>query len=332
MKTNNTMKTLAIILVIVAAAAACYFLARCAVKPVDGPGMERNHVDSDSVHVAGHAHDSISATPNADNAEGIFDVNAVYEARIKGGEVYVDFNTDLCNRLAEEKLGSPCNILKKSNKVEGLGGKCVEALKCIANYGYAGVGDPFLVMLTAGGEVYVLSIVEAIEEGDMTCGRCLNLDAGRLKGRKVKAIKRIDSSKEGEDHGAVAVLDNGEQRYIDICQEWGYYVVKGGGCVVHLSRDWCFTVDDKERSASNHISGLFATKHETDNSFTFYTDKGVDMRLDVDWEGDNMLVKAFTLSYNEQRYKLPITSGARATGVERLFNNPWDWGYFQYNK
>lgn len=315
---NIILKVLSIVCLVVAAG---FLLVSCKnlVKPVDGPGMERDSADF------ANEPDSTKAQSQAKTASTQDGANAIYEPRIKDGAVYLDFNMKLCEQYAQEKLDAPCNILEDTYKVEGLEGRCVEVLKCIIGNGgknFDGIGDPCLVMRTDKGRIFLLSIREAVEEGDVTCGEYMNLQDVNVKGLAI-----LQDKETGEV--AAAVLPNGSKRPVGLSTWWGYYVVDGSGFVIHLSRDWCLTLENREDTGGCHLTGWYGSKVSGHGQVLFYSNLELGIEADVDTEtGDEPVIPFMTLDYDKGQLSLPVPSG-KALKVERLYNNPWDWGYFQ---
>lgn len=315
---NITLKVLSIVCLAVAIG---FLLVSCKnlMKPVDGPGMER-----DSADFANEV-DSVKAQAGAKTAGAQDGANAIYEPRIKDGAVYIDFNMERCEQYAREKLDAPCNILKETYKVEGLKGRCVETLKCVIGKGgkdFDGIGDPCLVMRTDNGRVYLLSIREAVEEGDVTCGEFMN-----LKDKKVESLALSQDGKLGET--PEAVLQGGKKHRLGLSTWWGYYVVDGTSFVIHLSRDWCLTLEQRENPGACSLAGCYGSNVAGHGQILFFTNLEISIEADVDFKsGEEPAVLSMTLDYNNEQLSLPVPSG-EALKVERLYNNPWDWGYFQ---
>lgn len=293
--------------------------------PVDGPGMERDSADYASDSAAILVADSLGAS----QAE----LDKLYKARIENGNVLIDFDDELCKEFTENKLNVPYNELGKNRKVKGLQGKCVEILKCAVSLPTGGGnGEPCLAMRTDKGDVYMFSITEALEEGDMTCGKYLNLTNKETTKAKLVRLTLVHDDEEGEK--PAAVLSDGQLYEFSLCSEWGYYVIDDCDLVVHLSKDWCISIDKKEGADACHISGWFCSNQEGHGQISFYTNLGLSIVMNVDLDADdNLTAKAMTLNYADaKQLSLPVASGREITNPERLYSDPWTSGYFHFKK
>lgn len=328
---KTTMKSLAIICIVVTGLA-CYGLTRCMIRPVDGPGMERDSANyalpPDTCKASGGCKQSGGCEADASSKRaggcgasgGQQDANSLYKVRMKNGEVILDFDDQLCKEFVEGRLDNPYNDLGKNRKVEGLEGQCVEVMKCIVGKGgfqYDGIGDPYLVMRTEARKVYVLSIIEALTEGDMRCGPVHGVTG---------ALSLSTGGDKTNGEYAVARLAGGQTKTFGGWRRWGYYVIDEYNFVIHLTRDFCVSLD-KEPRQGYHESG------------TFYES----------WAGSGLLElsttlkhgpKCITLNIEDDAVKLddmeaggslPVPCG-QTLKVKRLYANPWDWGYFHHKK
>ncbi|MDD7258081.1 MAG: hypothetical protein PUH24_07445 [Prevotellaceae bacterium] len=169
------------------------------------------------------------------------------------GSVTLKFNRKLCDKLAQS-MDIP-NRLGDETKVEGLAEKCKDIK--MANLGND--VNPFLVMLTEKGHVAILSLLDALSTGDMTCSGSLH---GLDNIVSLKEISDIDGQ------GVFAVTKDGEEEWVDSNGELeGYYLMDNFG--MHLSRDWNITMSDT--NIDYHHTGTFCMDHlrDADSPGTF---------------------------------------------------------------
>lgn len=320
MKTTTTARAVAAIagLLLLTICTGCSHIA----GPVDGPGMERDSAD--------YAATDSAATLVADSLGAVeAEADKLYKPRIENGDVLIDFDDELCKEFTENKLNVPYNELGKNRKVEGLQGKCVEILKCATLLPAAANPEPCIAMRTDKGEVFVLSITEALEEGDMTCGKYMNLaDTGITKAKVAHLTLVHDEAGEKP----AAVLSNGELQEFSLCNAWGYYVMDDYDLVIHLSKDWCLSIDKKEGPGACHIGGWFGSEREGHGQISYHTNLGLGIVMNIDSDSDeNLAVKAMTLNYaNAKQLSLPMPSGREISSPERLYSDPWTSGYFHF--
>jgi hypothetical protein len=194
------------------------------------------------------ASQAVSDSVKAECADGKESVNGgFYKARIMdNGSVEVTFDQKQCEKLAEAN-SMPCRI-GQNYQVEGLGKEKAVAL-CALNMGND--VSPYLAIVTDNGHVAILSIMDAVSTGDVTC-------SGPLEGYEDITSVQISSDEDG--NLPYAVSSNGEKNLIEECLHSGYYVLDD--FELHLTSDWNITMDSP--SADFHKRGTFYINHMND--------------------------------------------------------------------
>lgn len=247
------------------------------------------------------------------------DADGIYEARIVNGEVYLDFDDEAFGRYTRDVLGK--NGLQspgRNRKVEGLKGACAELMKCVAGEGgesYDGIGQPYLAMRTDDGRVYVLSVLEAVE-GDMLCGPVPNVDGAVALTTEYDAANGLFPA---------ARLSDGTDWVFGGWWLWGYYVMEDYDFVIHLSRDYCISLD-KRPPHEYHNSGIF---------FQSWAGSGI-IQLSTDLADGSMTISmredpetwSFNVDDVVDNPSIPILCGEYIR-TARLFEDPWKSGYIK---
>ena len=174
------------------------------------------------------------------------DTDGLYEAKIdKDGEVDVTFNYRACSRFAK-KLGLPLMVSELSI-VKGLNQPCAG----IMHVKMGKEKDPYLVLITERGSVAIMSLVDAITTGDMTC-------SGPLHG--INNVLSVIEEFGKDGHNIVANMENGEKKQIlNSSALAGYYLVDS--LEVQLTSDWNISMDNNLKDF-HHIGSFYLTQSD----------------------------------------------------------------------
>jgi len=214
-------------------------LVSCGQQP---PKADPNSEDSDSLAMV-KSEKRRSALPQSLNKS---DTDGLYEAKIdKDGEVDITFNSRVCSRFAK-KLGLPFMVSELSI-VQGLNQPCAG----IMHVKMGKEKDPYLILITERGSVAIMSLVDAITTGDMTC-------SGPLHG--INNVTSVIEEFGKDGHNIMANMGNGEKRQIlDASELAGYYLVDS--LEVQLTSDWNISMDDNLKEF-HHLGSFYLTQSD----------------------------------------------------------------------
>lgn len=90
-----------------------------------------------------------------------------------------------------------------------------------------------------------------------------------------------------------------------------------------------FNMEQRENPGACSLDGCYGSNVAGHGQVLFYTNLKLCIEADVDFKSvEEPAVLSMMLDYNKEQLSLPVPSG-EALKVERLYNNPWDWGCFQ---
>ncbi|MGM9861833.1 MAG: hypothetical protein ACI30W_04485 [Muribaculaceae bacterium] len=227
------------------------------------------------------------------------------------GGVVLHPNLAKCRELAASRGAT--SMIGTTVHLSGIEGNCVQLVD--ANFGND--VNPYLVIRTDKGTVVLYSIVDAVIEGNTSCGAPLY---------GISDAQWLQPYADESGQGVMAELGDGSKVDIDASDDvTGYYVIDN--FVVYLSRDWRIMINDDvveyHRNGSFHRVGGAKAGAAT-------------QRLVADLVQDTKPLHITLAALDEGGFTATFSGGAgdfplvksKAHRVRYLHENPYTSGYF----
>ena len=227
------------------------------------------------------------------------------------GGVVLHPNLAKCRELAASRGAK--SMIGTTVHLSGIEGKCEQLLD--ANLGND--VNPYLVIRTDKGKVVLYSIVDAVIDGNTSCGAPLY---------GINDAQWLQPYADESGQGVMAELGDGSKVDIEASDDvTGYYVIDN--FVMYLSRDWRIMIDDAV--VEYHRNGSF---HRVRDAKANGSTRRLVANLVQDKSPLHIELVAledggFTATFRSGESSFPLVTG-KPLGVRLLHDNPYTTGYF----